>query len=118
MAPQNSMDDYSPGQTLVNIVSEGSRNKIVFLTFITQTCPGCKETYAALHKFSKKHEGLVEIVVVDADRHPPLIIHYGVSGVPTLYIYGRQEHLFTEVGPHSVRMLNKLLKRAQSILAT
>ncbi len=108
---------YPPGETLARIVAEGSRDKLVFLTFITQSCPGCKETYRALHEFSKKHEGLVEVVVVDADRHPPLIAHYGVLGVPTIHVYGRQNPLLIETGPRSVRMLTKMFHQAQKIIA-
>ncbi len=108
---------YPPARTLETIVAEGSRTKLIFLTFITQTCPGCKETYEALRDFSRKLEDQVEIVVVDADRHMPLVDDYGVLGVPTIFVYGRQRHLFTETGPRSVWKLKKMFKRAKGLLA-
>ncbi|MBF0133930.1 MAG: thioredoxin family protein [Magnetococcales bacterium] len=118
MTSQQIHSDYPPAITLARIVSEGSRNKIVFLAFMTQTCPGCKETYEALRKFSREQEGFVEIVVVDADRHPPLITHYGVRGVPTIHVYGQQRSLLIEIGPRSVRMLTKMFKQAQKMIAS
>ena len=108
--------EYPPAKTLARIVSEGSRNKQIFLTFITQTCPGCKETYAALHQFSRKYENEVEVVIVDADRHPPLVSHYGVLGVPTIHVYGQQRSLLVNNGPCSVRKLTKIFKQAQKII--
>ncbi|MBF0142162.1 MAG: thioredoxin family protein [Magnetococcales bacterium] len=105
-----------PAETLARIVTEGSRDKLIFLAFMTQTCPGCKETYEALKKFSSAHGQAVEVVVVDADRHPSISLAYQVRGVPTLVVYGRQRPLFTETGPKSKRNLEKMFKMARSML--
>ncbi|MBF0368054.1 MAG: thioredoxin family protein [Magnetococcales bacterium] len=116
MLPFDRTSNYAPAETLARIVFEGSRDKIIFLTFMTQHCPGCKETYDALHKFAKRQGGKVEIVVVDADRHPPIVNDYGVKGVPTIFVYGKQHHLLTKIGPQNERNLKKMLKESLAAL--
>lgn len=84
------------GQELVQDIDEGSfqgyvldANEPVLVEFYTDNCPICVKMAPLLGKIALNGQGAVRVCKVNASKSQNLADRYGVSGVPTFYIFDR-----------------------------
>ena len=86
--------------------------KGLLVLFSTPWCAPCKTYKPIVERIVAQSEGLLELLVVDADTSADVATHYGVRSVPTLLCFadgelaGRQSGSMPE--PHLRNVLRNL----------
>ena len=69
----------------------------VVADFFAPWCGHCKRLSPVIDRMAEEYEGKVQFVKVDTDAFPESGSLYGISVVPTLFLFQNGEH-----GPHIV----------------
>lgn len=59
----------------------------VLVKFGADWCPPCRQTDAVLDHASGQISGKVKVVRINIDEKPHLAAHYGIHGIPQVYLF-------------------------------
>jgi len=67
--------------------------KPVLLVYMADWCPACKAYKLQLEIFDEKHKDRIKTCVVDIDISPTIKQYYGVSNIPSTFLFLNGEEL-------------------------
>jgi thioredoxin 1 len=79
----------------------------VLVDFGATWCGPCKELEPHLDKLKEEYAGKLKVVKIDVDQHSDLAAHYGVEGIPALFIFKNGRVTADSVGSMSYLDLEK-----------
>lgn len=68
-------------------VIDRSHDKPVLVDFWASWCGPCRVLGPVIEEAAHESEGAWRLVKVNADKHPDLLRHYGVRGIPTVKLF-------------------------------
>ena len=85
---------YSPGDNVIDLNPTNFQHKVIqsdsvwLVEFYAPWCGHCQSLAPAWKKAATALKGVVNVGAVDADSHKQLAGQYGVTGFPTIKIFG------------------------------
>jgi len=80
----------------------------VLVKFGAQWCGPCRRMEPELDKIEQSLAGKLAVVRIDTEEYPELAEHYGVSGIPHIFLMHRGKLIADRVGYHSADEINDL----------
>jgi thioredoxin 1 len=59
----------------------------VLLIFMANWCPACQAYKSQLELFDERHRDKIKICIVDSDASPAIKQYYGVSNIPSTFLF-------------------------------
>ncbi len=98
------------GQDIVQLT--GVSGRTLLLCFGAPWCPHSAKMNASLQKLASSEQGAVQVVTIDADAWPDVARKFGVTKIPTTFIFVEGMKLQSFVGACSPDVFRGMLKRA------
>lgn len=92
----------------------GVSGRTLWLCFTAPWCPHSRRMMQELRTMAQEEKGTVQIVEVDADEYPALAEEFGITKVPTTFLYTEGVQLRTVEGAYNAASLRRYLRRVLS----
>lgn len=86
--------------------------ELTLVDFYADWCGPCKMIAPVLEQLSETYGDKINIVKLDADKHPEVLAKYGVRGLPTLMIFKDGAPHATKVGAQPKSAIEEFVKEA------
>lgn len=108
-APRYELYSKYNGEDIKQITGVSGRKLI--LLFTADWCPHSVAMREALKKLAEDEKGNVQVVDVNADEYPQVAEDFGLTKVPTVFIYTEGIHLRKLEGAYDTAALKALLEQ-------
>lgn len=73
-------------------------DKTVIVDFWAVWCGPCRQLSPVLEKLGEKYSDQVTVAKVNVDDNPGIAAQYGITSIPTVYVFKDGERVATSVG--------------------
>ena len=88
----------------------GSGDKLIVVEFYTDGCVNCAAVAPIYESVSAEMAGEAVFTRINAQRHAPLAVKYGIQGVPTFKFFCRNRPIGDIVGEVNITLLRNTIK--------
>ena len=92
----------------------GVSGRTLLLLFTAPWCEYCVRMRKAMDDLTKQEKGNVQVVEVNADEYPVLAEQFGITKVPTLFLYAEGVQLRSIEGAYNARSVRKAIDKLLS----
>lgn len=85
--PRSNVKEMNAVTSISFMQSVLSANQPVLVDFTADWCPPCKMIAPILQEIAAEYQGKLQVVELDADQNPDVVMAYGVMGLPTLILF-------------------------------
>ena len=84
-------------------------NGLTLVDFYAEWCGACKMIAPSLEMLAREYDGRVQIVKIDADAHPEVLVKYHVRSLPTLIMFENGKPVGTRIGAQPANALKAFI---------
>lgn len=82
-------------------------DKPVIVDFWAVWCGPCRQLSPVLEEIGEKYAEKVTVAKVNVDDNPGIAAQYGITSIPTVYVFKDGERVATSVGAKPLHVLEK-----------
>ncbi|MBI5359957.1 MAG: thioredoxin [Planctomycetes bacterium] len=86
-------------------------DKPAFVDFWAPWCGPCQMMSPVMEKLAVQYEGKIKVCKVNADENPDTMGRYGISGIPSMFLFEKGDVKEQFVGARSMGDLQKALDK-------
>ena len=91
--------------------AQAINQKLVLVDFYADWCGPCKMAVPVLEQLSLKYSGEVEIIKLNIDESPNVVVQYGVQSVPTMILFKEGQEIDRQLGFFGPGSIEAMLKK-------
>ncbi|MBQ0015906.1 MAG: thioredoxin family protein [Bacteroidales bacterium] len=84
---------------------------LTLVDFYATWCGPCMEMAPVVEQLKKDFGSRIRVIKVDIDRNEPLLLQYGVTVIPTMFLFRKGKQLWSHSGVVDLSILKEEINR-------